>query len=218
MGVIKYNKMIYPRTKLDLEIDAQKKRGILLVISGPSSGAGKDSVRNGFVKKYKVSKILTYTSRQKRPGERDGFDYNFISTKEFEKKIKEGFFLEWEKYLGNYYGSPKSEVKKKLNSGEDVLLRVDVRGAKSVKKAIPESVLVYIAAPSFGVMAKRLKHRRDNEEEIKRKLKVAVWEVEQFEGFDYLVVNEQGKLDQTIEIVKMILEAERHRVKSSKRR
>lgn len=208
--------MIYPRTKLDLEIDAQKKRGILLVISGPSSGAGKDSVMNGFIKKYKLSKIVTYNSRPKRPGEKDGFDYHFISSKEFEDKIKKRFFLEWEEYLDNYYGTPKNEVKKALKSGRDVVLRVDVRGAKSVKKAIPETVLIYIAAPSFKTMAERLKHRKDNEEQIKRKLQVATWEIEQFEGFDYLVVNEEGKLDQTIEIVKMILETEHRKVKNRK--
>lgn len=208
--------MVYPRTKLDLEIDAQKKRGILLVISGPSSGSGKDSVVNGFRKKHEAKKIVTYNSRPKRLGERDGFDYHFVSVEEFEKKIKEGFFLEWEKYLDNYYGTPKNQVEKALRSGEDVLLRIDVRGAKSVKKAIPEAVLIYIAAPSFEVMAKRLKHRKDDEETIKRKLQVATWEVEQFEGFDYLVVNEEGKLDQTIEIVKMILEAGRRKVRNKK--
>lgn len=209
--------MIYPRTKLDLEIDNQKKRGILLVISGPSSGVGKDSVVNGFRKKYQLSKIVTYTSRPKRPGEKAGFDYHFITPKEFERKIKQNFFLEWEKYLGNYYGTPKSKVKKAIKSGKDVLLRVDVRGAKSVKKAIPQAVLIYIAAPSFKIMAERLLNRkRDDQKEIERKLQVATWEVEQFEGFDYLVVNEEGKLDKTIEIVKMILEAERRRVRSSK--
>lgn len=205
--------MVYPRTKLDLEIDVQKKRGILLVVSGPSSGAGKDSVVNGFRKKYESSKVVTYTSRSKRPGERDGFDYHFIKTEEFEKKIKQGFFLEWEKYLDHYYGTPKKKVKRALKSGKDVLLRVDVRGSKSVKKLLPQAVLIYTAAPSFAVMAKRLRHRKDDKETIKRKLQVATWEVEQFEGFDYLVVNEQGKLDQTIEIVKMILEAERRRVR-----
>lgn len=208
--------MIYPRTKLDLEISNQKKRGILLVVSGPSAGVGKDSVVNGFLTKYKLHKIITCTTRMKRPQEKEGFDYHFITEKEFENKIKKGFFLEWEKYLGNYYGSPKSAVKKAIKSGNDVLLRVDVRGAKSVKKIFPEAVLVYIAAPSFKVMEQRLFNRKDDKEEIKRKLQVGIWEIEQFEGFDYLVVNEDYKLDQTINYVKMIVESERRKVRNDK--
>jgi len=209
--------MIYPRTKLDIEIEGQKKRGILLVVSGPSSGVGKDSVVNGFMQKYKLGKIVTFTSRSKRPGERNGYDYHFIAASEFEHRIKKGFFLEWEKYLENFYGTPKHKVKKALRSGQDVLLRVDVRGARSVKKAIPEAVLIYIAAPSFAIMAKRLKNRKGTtEEELEKKLQVATWEVEQFEGFDYLVVNEEGELDQTINMVKGILEAERRKVGNNK--
>lgn len=207
--------MTYPRTKLDLEIDAQKRRGILLVIAGPSSGVGKDAVRNGFAERYKISKLVNYSSRPKRPGEKEGAELHFISAQEFEKKIKQKFFLEWEKYLDNYYGTPKKVVVDTLRSGKDIAVRVDVRGAKSIKKAIPEAVIIYIAAPSFEIMARRLKNRKDTtEEEMKKKLQVATWEVEQFNGFDYLVVNEEGKLDKTIKVVKMILESERKKIRN----
>lgn len=210
--------MLYPRTKLDLEIEGQKKRGILVVVSGPSSGVGKDSVVNGFREKHQFSKIITYTSRPKRPHEKEGFDYHFVSPQDFQNKINQGFFLEWMKYLDNFYGTPKKEVQEALKIGKDILLRVDVRGAKAVKKAIPQAVLIYIAAPSFKSMAKRLESRKSNSpQENERKLQVAVWEVEQFEGFDYLVVNEENKLQETIEKVRLIVEAERLRVANQRK-
>lgn len=203
--------MIRPKTKLELEIEAQKKRGILAVVSGPSAGVGKDAVVNGLRKKYPFEKVVTCTTRAQRPGEKDGFDYYFFRKEEFEKKTKEDFFLEWEKYLDNYYGTPRKEVLEKMKKG-DVLLRVDVRGAKSVKKVIPTALIIYIAPPSFKTLERRLHKRNDDEQSIERKVQVAVWEVEQFEGFDYVVVNEENRLDKTVELVKMIIEAERRRV------
>lgn len=205
--------MIKPKTKLELEIEAQNKKGILTIISGASSGVGKDSVVKGLRKKYLFDRVITYTTRKIRPGEKNGVDYNFISKQDFESKIKKGFFLEHVVYLDNYYGTPKKDVLEKINKGKDVLLRIEVRGSKVVKKKIPEAVLVYIAPPSFDTMEKRMLKRNDKEESITRKLQVAVWEIEQFEGFDYVVVNEEGKLDKTIELVKMIIEAERRKVR-----
>lgn len=205
--------MIRPKTKLELEIEAQNKRGILLVLSGPSAGVGKDAVRKGLLEKYNFQQVVTYVSRTKRPHEREGFDHHFVSAPEFEKRIKESFFLENEKYLDNYYGTPKKNVLDNINKGKDVLLRVDVRGAKSVKKLLPKTVLVYLAPPSFEILEKRLRKRADQKEMIAKKLQVAVWEIEQFKGFDYVVVNEEGKLEQTIEIIKSIVEAERRKVR-----
>lgn len=208
--------MIRPKTKLELEIEAQKKRGILLVLSGASAGVGKDAVRKGLLKKYHFEQTVTCVSRSKRVGERDGFDHHFLTKQEFEKRIKENFFLENVLYLGNHYGTPKKDVIGKIKKGKDVLLRVDVRGAKSVKKAIPQAVLVYIAPPSFETLEKRLHKRKDKEELIKKKLQVAIWEIEQFEGFDYVVVNEEGKLDKTVELVKSIVETERRKIRNNK--
>lgn len=205
--------MLQPRTKLDLEIENQKKRGILAVVSGPSAGVGKDAIVNRLREKYAFDKITTFTSRPKRPGEKEGFDYHFIAREDFEQKINQGFFLEWEKYLDNFYGTPKKKALEKIKKGIDVLLRVDVRGAKSVKKAIPQAVLVYIAAPSFEILKERLIKRKDPSESIEKKLQAAQWEVEQFEGFDFLVVNEQDKLEDTVELVRMIIEAEKRRIK-----
>jgi guanylate kinase len=205
--------MLTNSVKLDLEIQAQKNRGILVVVSGPSAGVGKDAVVNKLKEKYGFSKITTLTTRPKREGERDGVDYHFVSFDEFERKRNENYFLEYEKYLDNYYGTPKHEVLDSVSQGKDVLLRIDVRGAKSVKKAIPASVLIYIAAPSFDTLKLRLEKRKDKSESIEKKLQIAIWEVEQFEGFDYLVVNQQDKLDDTVELVHNIIEAERRRVK-----
>jgi guanylate kinase len=205
--------MLTNSVKLDLEIQAQKNRGVLAVVSGPSAGVGKDAVVNKLKEKYGFSKITTYTTRAKREGEVEGTDYHFVSFDDFEKKKKQDFFLEWEKYLENYYGTPKDEVLKTVASGKDVLLRIDVRGAKSVKKVIPQAVLIYIAAPSFDTLKLRLEKRKDQSESIEKKLQIAIWEVEQFDGFDYLVVNEQDRLDDTAELVHKIIEAERRKVK-----
>lgn len=200
-------------TKLDAEVAAQKKRGILVVVSGPSAGVGKDTIVNRLVSKYSFAKITTYTTRPKRPAEKEGFDYHFIQKGEFEEKISEGFFLEHEKYLDNFYGTPKQEILETIKNGKDVLLRIDVRGAKSVKKATSRAVLVYIAAPSFAILKERLAKRKDPSESIEKKLQVALWEVEQFDGFDYLVVNEQDKVEDTVDQVRMIIEAERRKVR-----
>lgn len=207
--------MIRPKTKLELEIEAQRKRGILLVVSGPSAGVGKDAVINGLKEKYKFAKIVTYTTRKRRDHEVENIDYHFVTVDEFKKRMKDKFFLEWMNYLDNYYGTPKQEVMEKLKTGGDVLMRVDVRGAKAIKQVIPSAVTVYIAPPSFEVLEKRMEKRRDDGESISKKLQVAVWEIEQFEGFDYVVVNEEGLLEKTIEYVKMIVEVERRRVAKS---
>ena len=208
--------MIRPKTKLELEIEDQKKRGILVVISGPSAGVGKDSVRKGLLEKYNCKQVVTYVSREKRSHERNGVDHHFITRQEFERKIKEKFFLEWVITLGNYYGTPKKDILDKIKMGEDVVLRVDVRGAKSVKKILSEALLVYIAPPSLKVLEERLKKRKDVKEMIAKKIQLAEWEIEQFEGFDYIVVNEEGKLDKTIELVKSIIETERRKIKNNK--
>lgn len=204
------------KTKLDEEIQAQKNRGVLAVVSGPSAGVGKDAVVNTLKKKYGFAKITTYTTRERRPGEQNGVDYFFVTPQEFEQKIKQGFFLEWEKYLENFYGTPKQTVLDSIQNGQDVLLRIDVRGAKSIKNAIPRAVLLYIAAPTFQTLKKRLEKRKDPSESIEKKLQAAAWEVEQFEGFDYLIVNEDDQLEKTAEIVKMTIESERRRVKIAK--
>jgi len=206
--------MIRPKTKLELEIEAQEKRGILLVVSGPSAGVGKDAIVKGLREKYPFERVVTCTTRGKRPGEIQGKDYDFISKEEFEIRIRKGYFLEWVKYLDNYYGTPKKETISKMRTGKDVLLRIEVRGAKVIKEALPETVLVYIAPPSFETLEKRMEKRNDDTGSIARKLQVAVWEIEQFDGFDYVVVNEEGKLDQTIEYVKMIVEAERRKARN----
>lgn len=207
--------MLTNSVKLDLEIQAQKNRGVLVVVSGPSAGVGKDAVVNKLKEKYGFSKITTLTTRPMREGEQEGVDYYFVSQDEFEKKKNEDYFLEWEKYLDNFYGTPKQEVLDNVSQGKDVILRIDVRGAKSVKKIIPSAVLIYIAAPSFDILKLRLEKRKDKSESIEQKLQAAAWEVEQFDGFDYLVVNEQDRLDDTVELVHNIIEAERRRVKKS---
>jgi guanylate kinase len=193
-------------------IENQTKQRLFLVISGPSAGAGKDSVERGLISRYGLQSIVTYNTRKPRVGEKDGVDYHFISREEFEKKIQDNFFLEHKVYLDNYYGIPESDVREKLSQGNDVVVRVDVRGARSIKEKIPSAVLIYVTTPSIENLRSHLLKRNDDPAMIEKKLEVARWELEQFIYFDYLVVNEEGKLEETISKVYDIILAERMKV------
>ena len=185
--------------------------GLLVVVSGPSSGAGKDSIVRTLEEKGNFCRVVTYNTRNIRLGEFNGVDYHFISRNEFLKKKKKGFFLETNEYLGKLYGTPKNEVLRLLKAGKDILLRVEVNGARAAKKAIPETLLIFIIAP-FSQMKKRLiKRAREDREEIERKLKFARKEMKEKKHFDYVVVNKEGKLEETIKGVKQIIQKEKKR-------
>lgn len=183
--------------------------GLLIVISGPSSGVGKDSVTREVEKRGDFVRVITFTSRDKRRGEKEGVDYHFITREEFLKKESGGFFLETNEYLGNLYGTPKGKVLKAIKSGGDALLRVDVNGAKAIKQQIPKALLIFISAP-FGEMKKRLiKRAREDKVTIGKKLKFAKKEMAEKIHFDYVVMNRQGRLEKTVEMVLEIVKREK---------
>lgn len=183
--------------------------GLLAVISGPSSGAGKDSVTREVEKKGDFVRVITYTTREIRPGEVAGVDYHFINREEFKRKKEKGFFLETNEYLGNFYGTPKEMVLRLIAGGRNVLLRVDVNGAKAVKEEIPEALLIFIEAP-FAQMKKRLiKRAREDKEAIEGKIKFAKREMRERKHFDYTVMNREGKLEEAIKAVLKIIEKEK---------
>ncbi len=207
---------------LKKEIDSQSRRGVLVVISGPS-GAGKDTIMNAVIDSDpNVIHLVTTTSRSKRPGEKDGKDYYFISRQEFEKLIAEDAFIEWVEYRGNLYGGQIKHLRQALNSGKDVIWRIDVRGVKNIKyklkKIFPRSALVLIIAPTFETLLNRLKKRGSETNWQNWNINMAVWEMKQFKAFNYLIVNEDGKLDKAVSELKSIITSLRLKILSQRQK
>jgi len=198
-------------------LDEQKKRGVLLVISGPS-GVGKDAVMYGLLDKYpNMSKLVTTNSRPKRKEEKDGFDYHFVSREEFESLIAEEAFFEWVEYRGHLRGGQKKHVEQALESGKDVIWRIDVKGVKNIKKKVksmfPVSAFVLLAVRDPETLRNRMVGRgSETGDDIKWSMDMAEWEMRQFGDFDYVVANEDGELDATVEKVADIVETTRMKV------
>lgn len=200
-----------------VELARQEKRGVLLILSGPS-GVGKDTVMLKLLEKYpKMEKLVTTNSRPKRDEEKDGFDYHFVSREEFEKLIAEEAFFEWVEYRGHYRGGQKKHVQEALDSGKDVIWRIDVRGVMNirtkVKEVFPHSALVLLAVDDLEILKRRMDERAsETKEELDWSVDIAVWEQRQWNHFDYVVKNEDGKLNETVELVAKIVEVTRMKV------
>ena len=168
-----------------------KRRGLLVVFSGPS-GSGKGTVlKEAFKNSDNLSLSVSVTTRAPREGERDGVDYIFYSREQFENLIEKDGFLEWACFCENYYGTPKAEIEKKLADGKDVILEIEVQGAMKVKEACPDAVLVFNMPPSKEELKNRLVGRNtDAPEVIKKRLDTSVWEISQAEKYDYIIVND----------------------------
>ena len=189
-----------------------KKSGQLIVISAPS-GAGKDTVVKELMKRdsNNLWVSVSATSRSPREGEKEGIDYYYLSKEEFEKKIEEGFFLEYTNYAGNYYGTPKKYIKEKLDEGIDVILIIEIEGASNIKKLVPEAIFIFIMPPSLKELVRRLKNRgTETNEKIMKRFHVAYKEVNDVSKYNYVVVND--KLDDAVNKVEAILKAEKCRV------
>ncbi|HIE08933.1 MAG TPA: guanylate kinase [Armatimonadetes bacterium] len=185
-------------------------KGMILVISGPS-GVGKGTLRERLLKRFpSMRRSISVTTRRPRPGEVHGRDYFFVSREEFQRMIGEGKFLEWAWVFDELYGTPAGWVEEQLSSGVDVLLEIDVQGAFQVKEKKPDAVLVFIAPPSWEELERRLRKRHtEDEEEVRRRLKVARREVEMAPRYDYVVVNDD--LDQAAYELECIVVAEKCR-------
>jgi guanylate kinase len=168
----------------------EKRRGTLLVVSGPS-GAGKTSVVHALVKRAPFHFSVSWTTRAQRTGEISGVDYVFVDRSEFEECIREGGFLEWAEYSGHLYGTPRREVLAHLRDGENVLLDIENEGAGQVKRAYPEAVLIFILPPSMEELEQRLRGRGDTSDaDIGRRLAVAEEQMAQARrNYDFLVTN-----------------------------
>lgn len=189
-------------------------RPLVVVLSGPS-GVGKDAtiarIREIGVKFHYV---VTATTREKRPGEVDGVDYYFLDRRVFEQKIARDDFLEYAEVYGNFYGVPKKEISQALQKGQDVIIKVDVQGATTLKKKIPDAVFIFLLTPSLEDLLTRLKSRNaDSEVAVSARMCKAADELKYLPLFDYCVVNNNNDLDRTAEAVAAIIKTEKHRVK-----
>jgi guanylate kinase len=185
---------------------------LLVVLSGPS-GAGKDAVLDEMAQRgYRFHRVITCTTRPPRETERDGVDYFFVSDEEFDRLIASGGLLEHAVVYGHRSGVPRQQVVDQLAAGNDVVVRTDVQGAASIKKLMPEAVLIFIAPSSIDELEARIRARgSDDEERVQRRLRTAAGEMARRDEFDYVVVNETGRLATTAARVLEILDAERAR-------
>jgi len=169
-------------------------KGKLFVVSGPS-GVGKNTLLNVIIDSgEKVQYSVSATSRPIRPGEVDGKSYYFVTRERFEQLIEENALLEYAEYVGNYYGTPLGPIREAIENGVDVVMDVDVVGALKIKKRLPEAVLVFVTAPSFDIIRKRLIHRGDVAPGLmEERLERAKWECSQAKHYEYIVVNDDLK-------------------------
>lgn len=166
-------------------------KGILIVVSG-FAGAGKGTIMNRLISEYPDYALsVSATSRSPRPGEQEGVNYFFKTREEFEDMIGKDEFLEYAEYVGNYYGTPRAFVDRKLNEGKNVLLEIEIQGAMQIKEKYPEALLVFVMPPSARELKDRLTKRgTETEDVIKKRMKRAVSESEGIENYDYIVINE----------------------------
>lgn len=182
----------------------------LFVLSGPS-GAGKDAVLRGIRDSGLAFRhTVTMTTRPQRAGETDGVDYHFTSEENFKDMIERGELLEWAEVYGHRYGVPRRPVEEALERGEDVIVKVDVQGAKSIKERMPGAVLLFLTTSTIEEQEKRLKGR-NTESAAEMELRLATFheEMKSLPLFDYIVVNRQGELDSAVSQIAAIITTER---------
>jgi guanylate kinase len=185
--------------------------GHLFIVSAPS-GAGKTTLVERLVEQMPQLRMSrSYTSRAARPGETDGVDYNFVSRARFEEMIAAGDFLEWADVFGNLYGTCASETERLLADGSDVVLVIDVQGARQVRALRPGATTIFVMPPSFAILERRLRGRsKDSEAAILRRLQVAREEVASFAEYDFIVINDE--LTAAVDRLRGIVLAERCRL------
>ncbi|WP_029408557.1 guanylate kinase [Thiomicrorhabdus sp. Milos-T2] len=164
--------------------------GSLYIVSAPS-GAGKTSLVSKLIEQdSRIVVSVSSTTRDIRPGEKNGVNYHFLSVEAFNEKIAEGDFLEHAQVFDNFYGTSKSAVEEQLKARKDVILEIDWQGAQQVRKLMPEAISIFILPPSREELRKRLNNRgTDSEEIIERRMRDAISEMSHYDEFDYIVVN-----------------------------
>jgi guanylate kinase len=198
----------------DPEFTILNPRPLLIVISGPS-GVGKDTIMQRMQERgMPFHFVVTATTRPKRENEVHGVDYFFVSKDEFARKIEENELIEYAIVYSDYKGIPKQQVREALASGKDVVMRLDVQGAETVRRLAPEALLIFITTESEEELVGRLKARKtETSDELALRIATARKELQRVEAFDYVIINHDYKLDETVDTVRAIIEAEHHRVK-----
>ena len=188
-------------------------KGILLVISG-FSGAGKGTVVEKLLKQYdNYALSVSVTTRDPRPGEEEGREYYFRTREEFRRLIEENMLIEYAEYVNNYYGTPKKFVEEQLALGKDVVLEIEMQGARQVKKQFPGAVLVFVTPPDFDELKERLTKRgTETPEVIESRLKRAAAEADAMEAYDYIALNERDLADECTAHIHEIVRSERSRL------
>ena len=187
---------------------------ILLVVLSGLSGAGKDTLLARMKElRYPLHYTVTATTRARRKGERDKVDYHFFSEEEFQAMVDRGEFLEWAEVYGNRYGVPRNQIKRALRAGRDVMVKVDVQGAATIKNLVPQAVLIFLAPPSLEELPERLRERgTESSSDLELRLERARQEMSSLPMFDYVVMNRRGEIDLAASQVDAIIRAEKCRV------
>ncbi len=193
--------------------ELRKPDPLLIVISGPS-GVGKDSIVQRMIERgFPFHFVVTATTREKRENEIHGSDYWFVSKDEFARMIEQNELIEYAIVYGDYKGIPKAQVREALASGKDVIMRLDVQGAETVRKLAPEALLIFITCESEGELERRLRERKtETADSLSLRIATARKEFQRLEAFDYVIVNQDFHLDDTVDKVRAIIAAEHLRV------
>lgn len=203
----------YNRHMTDIDFNLYNPQPLLIVLSGPS-GAGKDSVLDRMKERnLPFHFVVTATTRPMRPNEVNGKDYFFVSFDEFARMIEADELLEYAIVYNDYKGIPKQQVRDALASGMDVVMRIDVQGASTIRKIVPEALLIFLTTESEQALVHRLEARKtETHEGLKLRIATARQELRRATEFDYAVVNSDDHLDKAVDAIQAIIEAEHHKV------
>lgn len=193
--------------------DLPRPAPLLIVISGPS-GVGKDSVLARMKERgLPFHFVVTATTRPRRENEVHGRDYWFVSKDEFARMIETDELIEYAIVYSDYKGIPKQQVREALSSGKDVVLRIDVQGAETIRKLAPEALLIFLTTESEDELVRRLERRStETADELKLRIATARKELQRIGAFDYVIINHDFHLDQSVDTIRAIIDAEHHRV------
>jgi len=188
-------------------------RPLLIVISGPS-GVGKDTIIEQMrVAMPELHYSVTATTRPRRPGEIDGVHYHFYTPEDFTRMVEAEGFLEHATVYGNLYGVPKSEVRRAIERGQDVVVKVDPQGAMTIRRLAPEALLIFLLPPDMEELARRLRSRKtDDPAALTRRISIASREIATIEFFDYFVFNESEHIEKAVERIEAIVTVEKMRI------
>ncbi len=195
------------------EFDVLHPQPLLIVISGPS-GVGKDTVLQRMIERdLPFHFVVTATTRPRRSNEVHGQDYFFLSKEEFAHMIDEDELLEYAIVYNDYKGIPKQQVREALSSGKDVIMRIDVQGAATIRKLAPDAILIFLTTENAGELVHRLETRKsETAESLSLRIATARQELKRVNEFDYVVINREFFLDETVDVIRAIIESEHHHV------